>query len=317
MSVVESDLTRLNAEKAHLVVEDRHQQSLLDGIKTELAALQKRFTQKGGHYAVQKAANDARAGELESRHQALLTLLREECDSALPFMLCPELSARLTSELHAESALRNFRLVDQELTNLQKSVLTAAAKRLSGSGKTELFSFLDHEFTRFRNSRRPVDGAAEIHSLSERDATLSIEFLSKQAPLSARRVHTALVELEDVTRELRVVKADSEHAPEQLVLQDTFAELNTRNQDLGRVEEVKRKVAEQLQQTENAIVLKEREKAKIETRLGAAQDVVQKKAMIEKLNGAISAYMTRLTQAKIAQLQSEVTECYNRLRSQI
>jgi DNA sulfur modification protein DndD len=310
---VESELARLNAEKARLVTEERHQQTMVDGIKTEIARLQKHLSQKGGTYADQQASNNARASELESRHAALVAQVRNECDSPLSFALCPTLSLRLVGELEAESALRNFRILDGELSRLQQDVLASAAKKLPATQGQQLAGFLEQELVRYRDARRPSSEVVELHALSERDAALTVEFLTKQAPASAKRLHAGLAELEEVTRELRIVRTDLEQAPEQLVLQDTFAELSARNQDLGRTEEVKRKVTEQLRQVELAIANKEREKAKIESRLSEAKDVAHKTATIEKLNTALTNYMNRLTQAKIAQLQSEVTECYNRL----
>ncbi|MBM3740842.1 MAG: DNA sulfur modification protein DndD, partial [Acidobacteria bacterium] len=313
VAAIEAELTRLNAEKEKLVTDERHHQTVLDGIKNEIAQLQKRLAQKGGNYASQKAANDLRAHELESRHNALVTSIREECESPLPFALCPKLSRRLATELDAESLLRNYRVLDDELSRLQESVLASAGTKLANGTKKELGAFLETEFSRYREGRRPASDITELHSLSERDAALTIDCLTQQAPASARRLHTTLIELEEVTRELRVVKGDSEQAPEQLVLQDTFTELNQRNRDLGRTEEVKRKISEELRQVELAISAKEREREKILSRLDEAKDVAHKTATIQKLNTALSAYMHRLTQAKIAQLQSEVTECYNRL----
>jgi len=313
MAAVDAELVRLNAEKEHLISEDMHQKTLVDGIRAEIARLEKQLSQQGGSFAQARTSNVNLVSELEARLDAYEAEVREECDSTLPFALCPNLNRRLTAELEGETKLRKYRVLDDEISRLQSSLIAAAQKKLLGSTRKEVVSFLEQELIRYRNARRPANNSPEIHSLSERDATLIVEFLQNQASESAKRIHAMLAELEDVDRELRLVKKDLEKSPEQLALQDSFTELNTRNQDLGRTEEVKRKIVEQLRQVEIDLAAKQREKEKIESRLSEATDVAQKTALIQKLHSAISTYMSRLTQAKIAQLQSEVTECYNRL----
>jgi DNA sulfur modification protein DndD len=313
MAAVEADLARLNAEKERLIAEDRHQQTLVDGIKSEISRLEKQLSQQGGNFAQARNQNVNLASELEARLEGFEAEVRELCDTALPFALCPNLSRRLTSELEAETKQRKYRVLDDEIARLQGILIGAAGENFDRTNGKKIAEFLEQELIRYRNSRRPASLAPEIHSLSERDATLTVEFLKNQAPQAAQRIQSLLAELGDVDRELRLVKKDLEKSPEQLALQDAFTELNLRNQDLGRTEEVKRKVAEQLRQVGIDLATKQREKEKIESRLAEATDVAQKTALIQKLNTAIAAYMSRLTQAKIAQLQSEVTECYNRL----
>jgi len=310
---VDAEITRLETEKALLFAEEKHQQGLVDGIKLEIARLEKQLSQKGGTFAQRRESNNTRENELEAKRAALLADIRRECDSTLPFVLCPTVSLRLAKELAAETALRKHRVLDVEISTLQKELITSAEARLNGASREELLLFLTQELVRFRESRCPASDCSELHGLSERDAALTVEFLTHQAPASAKRVHTSLAELEVVERERQLVQRDLEKTPEQLGLQDAFTELNARNQDLGRTEEVRRKVDEQLSQAEISLAAKQREKAKIETGLSEARDVAHKTALIQKLNTALAAYMHRLTQAKIAQLQSEVTECYNRL----
>jgi DNA sulfur modification protein DndD len=79
------------------------------------------------------------------------------------------------------------------------------------------------------------------------------------------------------------------------------------------VEEEQRQNAESLRKAEIGLATKLREKDQAESRLTSALDVESKIAMIDKLQPALTAYMDRLTTAKIAALQSEVTHCYNRL----
>jgi DNA sulfur modification protein DndD len=310
---VEADLTRLNAEKSRLVAEEKHQQGLVHGIKLEISILEKQLSQQGGTFAHRRDSNISIQTELEAKQATLLGEIRSECDSTLPFALCPNISQRLARELDVETALRKHRVLDAEIATLQTELLTSAAHHFKSPVQPELVEFLAQELVRFRESRRPSSDSPELHALSERDAALTIEFLTQQAPASTIRLHTSLAELEGIERELKLVRQDLEKTPTQLALQDAFTELNTRHQDLGRTEEVMRKVTEHLRQTEIALAAKEREKAKIEEGLGEALDVKNKMVLIQKLNTALTAYMNRLTQAKIAQLQSEVTECFHRL----
>ena len=310
---IDAELSRLAAEKALLFAEEKHQKELVEGIKLEIVLLEKQLSQKGGAFAERRESNSNRERELEVKRSAILAEIRRECDSTLPFVLCHTVSRRLAKELDAEAALRKHCVLDVEIAKLQKELLASAATRLNGAFREELALFLAEELARFRDARRPASNCSELHGLSERDAAMTVEVLTHQAPASAKRVHTSLAELEGVEREHQLVQRDLKKTPEQLGLQDAFTELNARNQDLGRTEEVRRKVEERLRQVDIALAAKQREKARIETGLSEARDVAHKTALIQKLNTALAAYMHRLTQAKIAQLQSEVTECYNRL----
>jgi DNA sulfur modification protein DndD len=239
--------------------------------------------------------------------------VREQCDSTLPFALCPNLSRRLAAELEAETKHRKYRVLDDELFRLQDSLIGIAGQKFSGASGKEFVAFLKAELMNYREGRQPLFNQPELHCLSERDATLAIDLLQNQAPESAQRLLAALAELGDTEHKLRAVRKDLEKSPEQLTLQDAFTELNMRNQDLGRTEEMKRKISEDLRQVEITLATKERTKEKVESHLGEAEEVAHKTSLIQKLQTAISAYTSRLTAAKIAQLQSEVTECFNRL----
>jgi DNA sulfur modification protein DndD len=313
VSAVSAEIANLATERSRLFTEEVHHRELVEGIKLEISRLEKQLAQQGGTFAQRRDSNNTLARELEGKRAALLAEVREECDSTFPFALCPKIGLMLVKELETESAIRKNRLIDGEITTLRDQVMISAAKKLSASSRDELVNFLVRELDGFKARRGQLGEAFEIHSLSERDAALTIEYLTRQAPASAKRIQGSLAELEKIDRELHLVKKDLEKTPEQLVLQDAFAELKSRHHDLGRVEEVKRKISEKLRQTDTFLAGKERELAKIEMGLGEAKSVAQKSALIEKLNVAMTAYMSRLTQAKIAQLQSEVTECYNRL----
>lgn len=313
ISALDAELATLNATKTELITRETNLKTVIAGIESEIAQLQKRVSEKGGAYATSQSSNSARAAELEGRRRSLIAQARAECDSSLPFTLCPALTHRLVTELNAESAVRTFRLLDAELSSLENEVMASATHELSASQSEKFSTFLKQQLARYRDSHRPAPDAVELHALSERDAALTIECLTRQAPASAARLHVVLTELDGVERELRTVNADLERVPEQLLLRDTFQELNARNQDLGRQLELKRQVADKLHQTEIEIAAKERQKAKAASELAKAENVSGKVTLIQKIDTALDLYMARLTEAKIAQLQSEVSECYNRL----
>lgn len=313
LSAFDAELAQLNESKAELITRERNLKTVIAGIESEIAQLQKHLSEKGGTYAASQSTNAARAAELEGRRRSLITQARAESDTSLPLTLCPTLTQRLVTELDAECAVRSFRLLDAELSSLQNEVLASATQELPASQTPKFTSFLKQQLARYLEARRPTSSAVELHALSERDAALTVECLTKQAPASAARLHSILTELDGIERELRTVNADLERVPEQLILRDTFEELNARNQDLGRQLELKRQVTDKLHQTEIDITAKARQKAKAASELAKAENVATKVALIGKIDTALDLYMARLTQAKIAQLQSEVTECYNRL----
>ncbi|HEU6448921.1 MAG TPA: DNA sulfur modification protein DndD [Verrucomicrobiae bacterium] len=312
MTSIEVELKRLYAEKARLDTEDKHHKTLIDGITADISRLEKQLAQQGGNFAQARATNLNLASELESKCAIFENKIREECNSTLPFTLCPNICRRLATQLENEMATQKYRAFANEISQLQGYLLKAISKKFSKASASSFAQFLKEIVAAYGESHLKA-GATEIHSLSERDAALVVEFIRNQAPASAKRLISTLNELEDAYRKLRIVNKDLEKTPDQLTLKDSFSELNMRHQDLGRTEEMKRKIVEELRTINFAISQKEREKEKIEAGLGAAKNISAKTALIQKLDKALASYMKRLTQAKIAQLQSEVTECYNRL----
>lgn len=310
---IEAEIERLTREFTEAHERDREANTHIHGVRAEIAALENTLTQQGGGFAKLRGNNRDLQKELRDKLLALEERIRAECDSAVPFALCPRVSRRLIEELKAEGDSRKAKLLDAEITALEDSLLSAASKHLTGSACSSVREFLSQHIGRYKESLRPKACNPESHCLSERETAVTIDLLEKASVESALRLRDTLRELEVVTRELHQVEKDLKSTPEQLSLQGVFEELNQKNQELGQWEERKRRNLEQLRELDIALKAKQRQKALIEERLDQARDVRDKTVTIEKLQPALAEYRKRLTEAKIATLQSEVTECYNRL----
>ncbi len=310
---IDAEIESLNKDLKTLNEKDREANTHIDGIRSEITTLEKMLSQQGGAFAKVRGSNRDLQTELRERLLTLEEKVRAECDSALPFALCPRSSQGLIAELKAESESRKAKLLDGELAELQKKLLLAAADRVPTASRSNVQQFLSEYIEEYRDSLRPKSNTCESHSLSERETAVTIDLLERVSAGCASRLHETLRELETVTRELHQVEKDLKSTPEQLPLQGVFEELNQKNQQLGQWEEKKRHNSEEVRQLELALKAKERQKNEIVDKLDAARDVRTKTQRIEKLQPALAAYAKRLTEAKIAMLQSEVTECYNRL----
>jgi DNA sulfur modification protein DndD len=310
---LDDELAKMQREHAALKAEQDKQQDALAKIQHQIAASEERLSKRGGGYAEAKDANDARAANLEAKRTGLITQLRSDCDSALPFTLCPSITAKLCEELRLDQLVRSARLLDEELHSLKSDMLTAVGSHFPNGNSALVSQFVEQELTRYRNAKCQAVGSNEMHGLSEQAQARVMDYVLVQGPTTARRLLRNLSELATVELELRQARRDSEKAPEKSSLLDIFEELKAHNEELGMRKESSRRLSEQLQGVSNGVAALQRDKEKIEQRLATTKDVLQKVETIKKIDTALASYMSRLTKAKIVQLQSEVTECYNRL----
>lgn len=310
---VQAAMDKLELERARLKTERENINNRIQSTKERLTYLESQLQARGADFALASGGNQTRRDALRARQSALEEQIRVECEAALPFMLCPTTGQRLIVQLEREGAAQKGRLLDKEISTLEDGLLQAAQEKLPNVAATELGSFLKEELRRYRESRRPKEVVVEVHRLSDRDAALMIETVQRSAPAAAKRMHEILAELERITRELHQVERDLDKAPAEQELQSPFELLKEQNQLLGQHEERRRHSEQQLHDVELALTMRGREKRQIESRLQMAHEVTLKTGFIEKLQPALAVYIDRLTRAKISALQSEVTECYNRL----
>lgn len=313
MAGIQASIDRLISEQARLKTERDGINNDIRATRERLAHLESQVRAGGGDFARTSENNRTRQSILRAKEVALEEHIRVECEGPLPFALCPGVGQRLIKQLELEGFLHKARVLDEEIGAIEQDLLRAAGEKFDKSVVGVVGSFLTGELERYRESKRPQGGLVEVHDLTDRDASLTIELMERSAPASASRIHEILNELERVTRELHEVEKDLERTPEQLDLESPMQLLNEQHQFLGKIEERRLRNEEQLRETEIALLAAQRQQREVESKIEKARDVSQKTGFIEKLQPALSAYKSRLTQAKIALLQSEVTECYNRL----
>lgn len=313
ISGVETAIARLVSEKARLRTEHDSLGAEMKRTRERITILESQLQAGGADFARANGGNRAQKELLSGKRSSLEEAIRLECDGALPFALCPNIGRKLIRQLRVEDAQRRARIAEREACAFGERLLSAAKQKLKGPTRGTVEAFLAEQIGAYRESRAGRARQGEIHALSERDSALIVATLERAGKSSAQRLHELLTELERVMRELHQIEKDLEKTPEQLELQSPFELLKEQNQLLGQQEERKRQSEERLHEVEVAMATSERQKREIESRMETARDVALKVGYIEKLQPALVAYMDRLTRTKVAALQSEVTECYNRL----
>lgn len=313
ISGIETAIARLVSEKARLKTEHDSLGAELKRTRERIAILESQLQAGGADFARASGGNQARKETLRGRRASLEEAVRLECDGALPFALCPNVGRKLAKQLRVEEAQKRARVAEREACAFGERLVSAAKRELKEPARGAIEAFVARQVSAYRDSRASRAKQEEIHGISERDSALVVAAVERDARASAQRLHELLAELDRVMRELHQVEKDLEKTPEQLELQSPFELLKEQNQLLGRQEERRRQSEEQLHGVEMAMATSEREKRDVESRMDTARDVAQKIAYIEKLQPAMETYMERLTRTKICALQSEVTECYNRL----
>jgi len=313
ISGVETAIARLVSEKARLKTEQDSLIAELRKTRERITILESQLEAGGANFARASGSNQARKELLRGRRASLEEAIRLECDGAVAFTLCPSVGRKLVKQLRVEEARKRAHVAEREACAFGERLLSAARREMRDSALRTVEAFLDRQIGAYRKAQADKPAEPELHGVSERDSAVVVATVERDARASAERLHGLLSELERVVEELSRVEVDLEKTPEQLELQSPFELLKEQNQLLGRQEERRRQCEERFHEVETAMAASEREKRDVESRMETARDVTQKIAYIEKLQPALESYMERLTRAKISALQSEVTECYNRL----
>ena len=127
------------------------------------------------------------------------------------------------------------------------------------------------------------------------------------------RIRENLIALERDSRSLHNIEKDLDRAPEAEDLKELFETLAKRNQELGRLHERQAKLKERKARLEQQIVALQREAEKIAVKIEVGKADSEKLDRLAKLGPAFELYREKLTKAKIAVLESEVTTCFNKL----
>jgi len=306
MAENEAKVSAMQAELEGVVAEMAEVGTQIDGVICSIGNLDARLAERGGSFADKRSVNKRETEELHRRVHEREQAIRETCEGALQFVLCPKVTAHLIAQMRQEESTREKQSALQQVDAVG-GFLRSAAKSPS------IRSFLDEQLLSYRQTIGEGGSDQAIHWFSPREAIQIEQAVTTRLAEDVRKIRENLVSLEQDSRTLQEIEKDLDRAPEAEDLKELFETLARRNQELGSLHERNARLKERRARLEQQLLGLQRDAEKIALKIEVGKADSEKLDRLAKLGPAFELYREKLTRAKIAVLESEVTTCFNRL----
>jgi DNA sulfur modification protein DndD len=312
LTSIENAIKVLDEEEALLRENMANLKSSKDELGRDTQALELELEGKGGDFAADREANKHKAEHLKELITVNENQIRVLADTALPFALCPKVSAQLVTQLDKEQASQKSRTAEDNISALRE-VLLGKASQLKSGQKTAITQFIDAHIADYISAIRPTDKTSAIHQLNERDSGQLTRLLEDEAKFKLNETLAMISRLESLHLELHDINRDLVKAPAVEDISDLLKKLKEESKKLGDIESQMSRLEDEMRKLSAGRSQLERDKIRAEDKMKAEGKESEKLDYLKKLGPALDAYQKRLTLAKIETLRHEVTECFNRL----
>jgi len=312
LTSIENQIKELDEKGALLVEELGHLKTSKDTLVLAIKALELDLEGKGGDFAAERSANIHKVEHLKELVTIKENQIRVLADTALPFALCPNISAQLVTQLENEQTSQKARTAENNITELHEALLKKASQLKQGQ-KTSIIKFINEHIADYIGGISSADSTPAIHQLTERDSGQLARLVQDESNSKLNDTLAEIVQLESLHIELHDINRDLEKAPAAEDISDLLKKLKEKSKKLGKIEAQMGRIEEEKRKSSNRIDQLNRDKTKAENKIKSEGKESEKLAYLKKLGPALDAYQERLTIAKIETLRHEVTECFNRL----
>ena len=288
----------------------------IEGANIEVRDCEKALAERGGSFAGFRDENLEKAEACKVEIDKEESAIRECLEGGLSFAMCPSINRMLLAELEGEEALQEQAVASRHIEDFSSQLETALSKVGDSSALKELKLLIREQKEQYGKAL-VADGAdagsLTKHGLSSRESHRISDLISVDVPSQVESAKLRLRRLEKHAKGLHEVSKDLQKAPDEVDVKEFFDRLSGLNRDLGALREQESKLLDEERRLTNTLALSKREGERLTDKIKAGEKDEQKLDQIRRLGPALDAYKDRLTAAKINTLQTEVTECFNRL----
>jgi DNA sulfur modification protein DndD len=304
-------------DRAHVAVGEVTKD--LDEIQRELAKRETELRREGLVFAEDRDRLNEEKGNLNARVEHAQRLLREACESLFPLSLCPKTCDALRGQLDLEDRQRSAVYVRRELLETRRAVRDVVTTGVKDSSSHELETRtavsreIDSLFDRRLSELPPAHKDAYALGLSEGQSQRLTSWLDEAATTSRMHVHRLCEELERTQARVTDVDIELVRMPNDDVVRPVAEALGDLNKQLGALQ---RREADLRRERDQAAARLAVVRGRIDAMVGRRQEVQagqDRLQVVQRVKTALGVYLERLTERKVAALQTTVTECFNRL----
>ncbi len=255
------------------------------------------------------------AAELDATEKSARDLL----DGAAPFLLCQRTAAQLVRQLDLEGARKDWeigRVRAEEAVRTIRARLTASANRRNhlddraSDWVEQTIREVERELGTVPHQIREV---LILHGLSDLDRQACVQTLQVAAPALARRFSLHAKKLVALEGELRDCRTQINRVPEAAELTPIVAQLSGLQEKQARAALELTLLAERRVALRKEVDARERERSRLEKDEIASERASIRLALAAQARDAAAEYLRRLTVAKMAELERQALESFQRL----
>ena len=310
----------LSSKREHFSHEEQELATKLQLLNLEIERAEQRLAQRGKGLATQFGELRERRVELEAKIETIKNALRELCEGSVLLLMCPRLCGELGKQLDAEAQLARWSSSRNEIVRALKTVerrllASAVTKKLGldRAGKSVISEEIFDVSKQLSDRPKSLREAKIVHAMSDGERTQVTRLVAQAQESLPKRVKALSKDLARCEEEshtihgqLNQIPDDAELVPYVKKLSALHAQHATCVADMGRI-------AEQRSEVENELAAVCRAKDRLLAAQADARDLGDRVALAYKARAALDLYLERLTEAKVAELQGVVLECFRRI----
>lgn len=315
MESVEAEIASLDKQIAELAELLPSLRTERQGLQNELARIEATLREQGAAFADDRQGDAAAAERLTLAVADAQRRIRDGCNSAAPFTLCPTVASHLLKGLRAESLASKQAALRREIDTLRNSIRQALTDKAAAGTLADAaqVNSVVEECCNVVLTRLGSGDFQKLYALSDSKIAEIESTVGPQAQASGKELLAAIADLENQSRLLQTVQRKLRETPDDDVLKPTLTALTELNQTIGGLNERMSRSEEGLNTLQRQRDGLERQRTRIAQEIAATSAASEKLLTIKKVLPALKVYRDRLTQLKIDSLQTAVTQCFNRL----
>ena len=324
---VQKEIDEVESEIAVLRTSLREAETHIESLQTQIVKLEVQVTRQesriaaeGGSYAKRRGNLKLRQEQLQADIEVLENAIRDLCGELFPFTLVPELLNRLRERLVKEIELDEWETRNRALNTQNAEVL----KTLSAKSFWNDASLSESQIETVRAKITPLlktqlkrpetlQDFKKIRERSPAECDRLLEWIDTCLNDVPREFRELNVALEDVQLELQEVEQSLQKVPPEETLRALIEKLSALNQDLGQLHKQAKDTDQSIRSLSYQLDVAERKLEKLHHAQELGQAHIQRQKRVGDVQSVLTAYTTRLTHAKIANLGNAIVEGFNQL----
>lgn len=309
-------IARLEDEEAEVKAELSDAQNRIDELDEQVEKKEQMLAEEGGAFAEQRDEHKQERARVEERIEGLEEQIRELVRDCYPFALAPELSTAVVEQLESEvkasqQAAAQAQAVDV-LSDMSEEEDLWAELDIDPSASDEVVSRLQTEL-RERLQPESTSGYSLAAEFSEREQQEMRSIVDTALTTVPERMEALTRELEQATKERQDLEEKIKRAPDESSIDSILTEINDLNEERAELRATVDQLEQELEEVESKL---SRARDRLENRLSDREELSSlsdRAELASDVRAAVQEYRGELVEAKLARLETLLTERYLQL----